>query len=87
MILISMMYPVVGGKVYSCVLQNVKYKLKFKKQHTMFGNRIMKLAYIFSSPLFESWGWNNLDERKIWLLLHRYLALAEKKDSSAPSFC
>jgi len=51
----------------------------------MFGNGIMKSADMFSSLLFESRGQNNQDKRKTGLLLPWQLALAERRDSAAPS--
>lgn len=54
--------PCSGAKVYRHLLHDVKYQLEFKEHDAVFGNGIIKLAYIFGSPLFESWPWNNLDE-------------------------
>lgn len=57
--------PCSSAKVDRRVLRGVKYQLEFKEQGAVFGDGIIKLVYIFSSPLFESWAWNNLDERNV----------------------
>lgn len=57
--------PCSGAKVYGRLLRDDKYQLEFKEQDAVFGDGIIKLAYIFSSALFESWAWNNLDERNV----------------------